>query len=390
MERIARSIPATRVSDAPVQGVVRTGSNVDLGSMPIPVHSPDDGGRYLTAAVCLVRDPESGSINAGIYRTMVHPGNRLTIDTAPEHDLGRVLQGGRTHGKSIDVALVVGGHPAFHIASQAKVPIHVDSLGLMGSLLGAPVEVVKAKTVDLDVPAHAEIVIEGRIAPANYLPEGPFGEFSYYYGATSKSPVMDITAITHRVDPIYLDIHPAHPDHRCLWLFPGREARLLQMLRNAVPGVLNACLPFEAGGMVAHISMDKVHDGDVRRALMIALSSDVYIKHAMEFDRDIDIYSPGHTLWALSVRFQADADLMIIANARGFAEDPSSYSRGDRDVPGGLTTKSGFDATVPLGRLKPTADLIPERYAGLDLADYLRDADLAAAGLGRAGERPGR
>jgi 2,5-furandicarboxylate decarboxylase 1 len=242
----------------------------------------------------------------------------------------------------------------------------------MGSLLGRSVPVTRCVTVDLDVPTHAEIVIEGRILPGERMAEGPFGEFSYYYGASPRSPVCEITAITRRHDAIYLDIHPAHSDHRCLWLFPGREARLLSMLRQVIPGIRAVHLPLDGAGMVAYISLQKAHDGDVRRALMIALSSDVYLKHAMVFDPDVDIYDLGHVLWALAVRFQADSDLMVIPNARGFQEDPSSYSLSDRQTPGGLTTKSGFDVTAPMGTpYAERADLLPDKYADLRLDDYL-------------------
>src|SRR5213075_3204989 len=101
--------------------------------------------------------------------------------------------------------------------------------------------------------AHAEIVIEGRILPQERMPEGPFGEFSYFYGSSSRSPACEITAITHREDAIYLDIHPTHSDHRCLWLHPGREVRLLTMLRAAIPGVEAVHLPLDGAGMVAYI-----------------------------------------------------------------------------------------------------------------------------------------
>jgi 2,5-furandicarboxylate decarboxylase 1 len=374
LSRLSSSVPPTRVTGGPVQDICLVGREVKLETLPVPVHAPKDGGPYITAGVCLVRDPVTGAHNAGIYRTMIQSQNRVTIDTDPNHDLGKVITWGRENSVPVDVAIVIGSHPCLHLASQAKVPISVDSLGLMGSLLGHSVPVTRCLTVDLDVPTHAEIVIEGQILPGERMAEGPFGEFSYYYGASPRSPVCEVTAITHRRDAMYLDIHPAHSDHRCLWLFPGREARLLSMLRQVIPGIRAVHLPLDGAGMVAYISLQKAHDGDVRRALMIALSSDVYLKHAMVFDPDIDIYDLGHVLWALAVRFQADTDLMVIPNARGFQEDPSSYSLSDRQTRGGLTTKSGFDVTAPVGARYPErADLLPDKYADLRLDDYLAD-----------------
>jgi 2,5-furandicarboxylate decarboxylase 1 len=372
--RLDRHTATTRVAGGPVQEVRLLGGEASLTRLPVPVHAPKDGGPYITSGVCLVRDPVSGAHNAGIYRMMVQGDNRITVDTDPAHDLGKVIRWGADHSAPVEVAIVIGAHPALYLASQAKVPISVDSLGLMASLLGRSIPVTRCATVDVDVPADAEIVLEGQILPDQRMAEGPFGEFSYYYGASPRSPVCVITAITRRHDPIYLDIHPAHSDHRCLWLFPGREARLLAMLRQAIPGVRAVHLPLAGAGMVGYISLDKAHDGDVRRALMIALSSDVYLKHAMIFDPDIDIYDLGHVLWALAVRFQADTDLMVIPYARGFQEDPSSYSLASRQEPRGLTTKTGFDVTAPKGTPFPErADLLPQEYAGLNLDEYLAD-----------------
>lgn len=372
IERLSGGVPTSPAKSVPAQEVCRQGEDVDLAELPIPVHSPRDGGRYITAGVCLVRDPVSGAHNAGIYRVMVHGRNEITILAGPDHDLGRILAKAKSDGRATDVAIVIGAHPALHLASQAKVPVEADSLELMGSLIGESIPVARGLTVDVDVPAHAEIVLEGRVLPDRTLPEGPFGEFSYYYGSEPDAPVCEVTALTRRAAPWYLDIHPAHADHRALWLFPGREVRLLQLLQAQVPGVRAVHLPLAAGGMMAHISLEKSHDGDAQRALMIALSSDIYIKHAFVFDPDVDIYDFRHAAWALAVRFQADTDLFTVPYAQGFSEDPSSYGRLDRRPFGGLTTKCGFDVTVPLGTAHPDrADLLPEAYADIRLEDYL-------------------
>ncbi len=369
--RRTQLIEPARTREVPVQETRLTGDKANLAVLPIPVHAPEDAGRYITAAVCIVRDPDTGAHNAGIYRTMVKGPRLVTISADPSHDLGKVMKWGADHGVPIECAMVIGSHPALHLASQAKTPISTDAYSLMGSLLGEPVPVARAETVDLDVPAHAEIVIEGKILPGQREHEGPFGEFTYYYGE-STAAVCEITAITHRPDPLYLDIHPAHTDHRCLWIFPGREARLLSMLQAVIPGVRGVHIPLDGAGMVAYISLHKHHDGDARRALTIALASDVYIKLAMVFDPDINIFDPGHVLWALALRFQADEDLMIIAGSRGYEEDPSSYSRSDRRLPGGLTTKTGFDVTAPKDKpYPPRADLLPSEYAGINVEDYL-------------------
>jgi len=369
---IAAPLPTTAASAAPVQELVARGEEVDLRTLPIGVHSPDDAGRYITAAVTLVRDPRTGLTNGGIYREMILDERSITVNVAPAHDLAAIL--GEAHGKAaIDCAIVIGGHPTLAIASQAKNPRTVDTLGLAGALQGAPLETVRGVSVDLELPAHAEIVIEGRLRPDRKESEGPFGEFTYYYGA-SRGWILDVTAITRRRDAIYVDLHPAHVEHRCLWLYPGREARLLALLRGGVPGVRAVRLPFHGAGLSAYISLGAHLEGDAQRALLLALSSDTYIKHAFVFDDDIDIFEDEQVLWALNTRFQADRDLIVVPRSKGVRMDPSGYDYLDRGARGTLVTKAGFDVTMPPSRpFGPRADLPPAGYEELDARAYLDD-----------------
>jgi 2,5-furandicarboxylate decarboxylase 1 len=360
-----------QVETGPVRQKRRLGSDADLGDLPIGVHSPEDGGRYITSGVCLARDQESGAINAGIYRTMVKGPRRLTISVDPGQDMDRIVRWGREHGEPVDVAIVIGGHPALAIASQAKVPITKDSLELLCGLLRREVPVVEGETVALRYPAGSEIVIEGRIPPGATDEEGPFGEFSYYYGS-STGAICEVEAILHREDAIYVDLHPTHGEHRCLAIFPGREARLLTALRRALPGVRAVHIPESGAGMVGFVAVEKRSDGDARQAFLLALGTDSMLKHVVVVDADVDVSQPGQVLWALAVRFQADRDLLTIPYAQGFTEDPSSYGYRDRITPRGLVTKTGADATLPLdGAPLPRADLLPEAYRDLDPDDYL-------------------
>jgi 2,5-furandicarboxylate decarboxylase 1 len=367
-------LPPRRVPDGPVQEVVDTGEDLDVMRLPIGVHSPDDAGPYITSGVMLVREPGTGATNAGMYRTMVRGPRTLTVNVAPQHDLARILTAAADEGAGpVDFAIVIGSHPTLAIASQAKNPVAVDTLGLAGALQGGPLETVRGVTVDVDVPAHAEIVIEGRVRAERRESEGPFGEFTYYYGA-AEGWICEVTAITRRSDAMYVDLHPAHVEHRCLWLFPGREARLLALLRAGVPGVSAVRLPFHGAALSAYIAMRKQHDGDAQRALLLALSSDTYIKHAVVVDEDIDISEDEQVLWALNTRFQADRDLVVIPRCRGVRMDPSGYDHLDRGAPGTSITKAGFDVTMPLGRpYGPRADVAPTGFEDLDPADYLDD-----------------
>jgi 2,5-furandicarboxylate decarboxylase 1 len=370
IERVGHPLAPEVVVDARAQEVITT-EDINLGVLPICVHAPLDAGRYITSGVCLARDPDSGAINSGIYRIMVKAKDRVTLSVASGDDLARILTGARERGEPVDVAIVVGGHPAIAIASQAKIPIDIDSLAVTGALLGTPLRVRDAITVDLPVPADADVVIEGRVQPGPGEAEGPFGEFSYYYGS-STGWVCELTAITRRSDAIWLDIHPTHREHRILAFAPAHEARLLQTLRARRMAVQAVRIPTESAGLIACISLRKRHDGEPRQLAMTAFGVDSLIKHVVIVDDDIDVTDPGEVAWALAVRLQADRDVLMIPNAMGIAEDPSSYGLASRIEPRGLVTKTALDATMPLeGAIPPRADQLPERYAGLDPRDYL-------------------
>lgn len=370
IERVSEPLMPEVVTEARAQEVITT-EGIDLGELPICVHAPLDAGRYITSGVCLARDQQSGAINSGIYRIMLKGKNRVTLSVDPGDDLARILTTARERGEPVDVAIVVGGHPAIAIASQAKIPIDVDSLAVTGALLGSPLRVHDAITVDLPVPADADVVIEGRVQTGPGEAEGPFGEFSYYYG-TSTGWICDVTAVTRRSDAIWLDIHPTHREHRILAFAPAHEARLLQTLRASRMAVQNVHIPTESAGLIACISLRKRHDGEPRQVAMTAFGVDSLIKHVVIVDDDVDVTDPGEVTWALAVRVQADRDILMIPNSMGIAEDPSSYGYSSRVEPRGMVTKTATDATMPLAAaIPPRADELPERYAGLNPSDYL-------------------
>jgi 2,5-furandicarboxylate decarboxylase 1 len=375
---IRRPVPVARCSgNAPVQEVVQTGADVDLDALPIGVHSKDDAGRYLTAAVTLARDPGTGRTNTGIYRLMATGRNQLTVNAAPDHDLGRILAAATAAGRDVEVAIVVGHHPTYAIGSQLKHDTWTDSHEVVGALLGRPLEVVPAVTVDLEVPAYAEIVLEGVVRTSQVVPEGPFGEFTYYYGA-ARAPVCEITAVTRRREAVFHDLHPTHAEHRCLWLYPGREARLLEAVRASVPGTRAVRIPFHGGSLSAYLSIDKRHESDGKQALLAAFARDHFLKHVIVVDGDIDVLDDDEVLWALNVRFQAGADLVQLPNAKGIRMDPSAVKLQVGGRPQAVTDKLGFDATRPIATEFPErADLPAPGYAAVDLAQLLEPDDLA-------------
>ncbi|WP_109471878.1 UbiD family decarboxylase [Ornithinimicrobium cavernae] len=369
--------PVTVARDvAPVQQIVQDAEDVELARLPFGVHSKDDAGTYITSGVVLARDDLTGTINTGMYRMMITGRRTLTVNAAPDHDLGRVIARARAAGRPVEIAIVIGHHPAYAIASQLKNPTSVDTHELVGALLGAPLRVTPGATVDLPIPADAEIVLEGRVDPTNMEAEGPFGEFSYYYGS-AQAPVCTVTAVTRRADAIFHDLHPTHAEHRCLWLFPGREARLLQAVRRSVPGVRDVRIPFMGGSLSAYIQVEKQKQADGTQAILAALASDHFIKHVYVVDEDIDIHDDQQVLWALNVRFQAGRDLMVLPNQKGIRMDPSARRVNPESATELVTDKLGFDATRPFFPAFPDrADRPVAAYADVNLASFLDENDL--------------
>lgn len=351
-------VPTKRVRKAPVHEVILENDDIDLGLLPIVRHTAHDSGRYITAGVGLVREPSSGVINAGIYRMQIIDEKRLTVYAVPTHDLGVIISKARKSGRRIPFAVVIGHHPAFTLASQADVPADkVDSLEVAGALLGNPLEVIPARTVPLDVPANAEIVIEGYIDPRDTLPDGPFAEFTYYYGAGESVPILTVESITMRHDAMYVDVHNAHVEHRCLFMHPGYEARLYERVKSVAPSLHAVEMPFDGAGMLGIISFREPEDGEVERGMLAALQHEkMFLKHVVAVDHSVDISDLGQITWAVMTHFQADRSLISL-DGPGFPLDPSSLREDGKHV----TRKLGFDATTPAHMKEaPLANLLQD------------------------------
>jgi 2,5-furandicarboxylate decarboxylase 1 len=373
IDRLGRGIPPARCADGPVKEVRHVGNAVDLSMLPIPTHAEHDGAPFLTAAVGIARDGEKGLLNTGIYRMMVMDRNHVTVGTWT--DLRAIIEEGHADGRIVEFAAVVGHHPAFQVSSQAKIPRSVDSLEIAGAMLQEPLAIVNAETIDLPVPAGAEIVLEGRFEPGVMQADGPFGESIGYY-ESGLAFVLEVTAITHRHDAIYLDINNVHDEHPCLSGFPAREAQLLAHLRSIYPHVKAVRIPTRTASMHAHISVDPQRDGEAKQILMLALGAFPRLKHVVAVNTDVDIDDDERMFWALATRFEGDRDLFVIPYVSGTEEDPSSYTLKDRYVPGDLRTQVGFDATVPLGvPFRERADQVGPQFADMDVEAMLAPLD---------------
>ncbi|MBI2988933.1 MAG: UbiD family decarboxylase [Deltaproteobacteria bacterium] len=328
-KREANVVPPIEVSgrNAPVKEVIWKGDQIDLNKLPTVWHNEFDSGYYIDSGVSLLKDPDSGKVNAGIYRHEVQNSSELGFMSNPGHHGSHILRRMRELGKPLEVAIAIGHHPAFLMAAVSQLAGIGGELEACGGLLGEPLEVVRAETVDLMVPSRAEIVIEGVIDtdPKAMRKEGPFGEYPRYYTGVGTAPYTKITAITMRKDAIYQTVFNAHIEHTCLGALP-RMGSLYRRVREAVPSVTMVNLPVSGMGRAhAYISLKKARDGEPKQVAFAAFAVDPLIKHVFVVDDDVDVFDEVEVLWCMCTRFQADRDLAIIPYALGNRLTPKSY-----------------------------------------------------------------
>jgi 2,5-furandicarboxylate decarboxylase 1 len=331
-------LPWVEVTSAAVQEVVHT--DVDLlKQLPIPKHNELDSGPYITAGLLISRNPVTGVQNVAIHRCQISGPDRIGVLLLPRHTLAYYRMAEQA-GEGLEIAIVIGVHPALLLASQAIAALDEDEVGIAGALLGRSVEMVKCRTNAVRVPVQAEIVVEGRILPKVREPEGPFGEFPQYYGPRAAREVIKVDAVTHRRHPIFHTIVGGSFEHLVLGGVP-REATLLQHLKRSFPNVLDVRLT--PGGTCRYhlvVKIDKIREGEPKNIIMAAFGGHYDIKQVVVVDRDVDISSPEEIEWAIATRFQADRDMVVVTGALSSKLDPSSDD--------GVGAKLGFDATAPI------------------------------------------
>ncbi len=387
IQREENRISPKTVKDGPVKERVFTGNQVDLYQLPILTQCEKDGGAFVTAGVTIARNPDTGAFNSGTYRQMVHEKNILGIAIGGHAHLGNCLRKMESQGKGLPVVTYIGHHPLYMLGSQSRVPFGEDEMAVIGGLIEEPVELIACETVDLMVPAHAEIAIEGFIRPNERRWEGPFGEYTQYYGYARNSPVFEVTAITHREKPYYQDIFSVGPEHH-LSTRLGREAVLYQKVRASCPSVLEVSMPLSGMcRLAAYVQIDKQYDGEAKMAALAALASDVFVKFAVIVDKDVNVRNEEEVLWAVATRTQPDQDTFFVPHCIGSRLDPSGYSVWSRQQRNGMNTKWAIDATKPVeAPFEELADVPKDVLDRIDLEDYFSGQQEArrSSGSGRA------
>ncbi|MBI4523907.1 MAG: UbiD family decarboxylase [Deltaproteobacteria bacterium] len=362
-ERVSRPLPAEKVRSGACQEEVF--SSVDLTRLPIITAHELDAGPYITAGVIIVKDPRSGVYNASFQRILPLTKNRAAIYIGRSSDLMRCYQ--ESGDNPLPVAIAIGLHPTFLLAAAVKFPFHVSEIEVAGGLREEPVRMVTAVSVPLDVPASAEIILEGRLLPRVTEAEGPFGEYTGYYGAGSiaarQSQVIEFTALTHRRRPIYqaLTSGPTLGHESSYLSCLAKEAIVLQAAMAVSPAVERVNIMLSRYIAVIQVN-DKRRKGDVSQIMAAAFSAMEYLKYVVLVDEDVDIESYSDVFWAISTRVDPGRDLLIFPKMRMEPLDPSTEEMCD---------KVGIDATVPLDRKEGFKRTAIPNFDEIDLDDYL-------------------
>jgi 2,5-furandicarboxylate decarboxylase 1 len=349
--------PPPVVERAPCQEVIV--KEVNLYDLPILLHLPQDAGRYIASNVVITRDPDLGR-NMCYHRL-------LRLDKT--HFAARIVERRGTHtamqktAGDLPVAICIGVSQAVHLAASMSPPPEVDELAVAHAL--APTPLVKCLTNDLEVPADAEIVLEGRITK-RLASEGPFMDLTETMDITRDQPVVEIDLITHRRDPIFHALLPGGLEHKMLMGMPKEPTIFAEVSKVARCTAVNIT-PGGTSWLHAVVQIDKQGPEDGRLAIDAAFKGHGSLKHVWIVDTDVNLYDPAEVEWALATRFQADRDLVVYTNQPGSSLDPSGAH-----VPGqkSLTAKMGLDCTIPWG-----ADLskyTKGQYGAVDLGEYVK------------------
>lgn len=355
---LEKPIAPNIVPKAPCQENIILKEDIDLYKIPIPQSAPKDGGPFITGGVIVSKELNGTKQNLSFQRMQVKGKNKLGIMINEWRHLKDFYDEAEKEGKSLPIAVVCGADPAIYIAAGLR--YEGDETEIAGAIRGKAIDVVKCITSDIYVPSTAEFVIEGEILPDYREKEGPLGEFTGHYSNPWLSPVVKVTAITHRNEPIYQTINGASFEHINLGNVLPREPLLKKFTKYVSSGVINVHIPPYGSGFLAIIQIRKKNPGEPKNVALAAMMTYVNIKNVIVVDEDVDIYNASDVMWAVTNRVIPERDIFYIPNAQGHELDPCSDSRG-------VQTKMGIDATLN----EDSKGIERVRYPEVDLSIYI-------------------
>ncbi|HIK08686.1 MAG TPA: UbiD family decarboxylase [Oscillatoriaceae cyanobacterium M33_DOE_052] len=329
----------------PCQQVVLEGEAVDLHQIPMIRPYSGDAGKIVTLGLIITKDCETGTPNVGVYRLQLQSRNTMTVHWLSVRGGARHLRKAAARGQKLEIAVAIGVDPLLIMAAATPIPVDLSEWLFAGLYGGSGVQLAKCKTLDLEIPAQSEFVLEGTITPGEVLPDGPFGDHMGYYGGVEDSPVIHFHCITHRENPIYLTAFSGRPPKEEAMIAIALNRIYTPILRQQVSEIVDFFLPMEAlSYKAAIISIDKAYPGQARRAALAfwsALPQFTYTKFVIVVDKDIDIRDPRQVVWAISSKVDPSRDVFILPNTPFDTLDFASEKIG-------LGGRMGIDATTKI------------------------------------------
>ena len=374
----------------PCQQQVFEGEAVNLDALPLLRPWPGDAGRIITLGLVITKDPETGTPNVGVYRLQQQSINTMTVHWLSVRGGARHLRKAAAMGKKLEIAIAIGVHPLLVMAAATPIPVQLSEWLFAGIYGGEGVRLSRCRSVDLQVPSHSELVLEGMITPGEDLADGPFGDHMGFYGGEEPSPLVRIQCITQRRDPIYFTTFSGRPPKEDAMLAIALNRIYTPILRQQIPEIVDFFLPMEGlSYKLAVIAIDKAYPGQAKRAAMAfwsALPQFTYTKFVVVVDKSINIRDPRQVIWAISALVDPQRDLFVLENTPFDTLDFASEQLG---LGGRLaidaTTKVGPERNhawgEPLSRSAELEARLDQRWGELGLGDIgLRAPDPALFG----------
>ena len=353
---IEHPAPPQVVEKGACQEIIET--NVDLTKLPIMHYTEKDGGKYIASAVSIVKDPQFGR-NMCFHRLMLKDKNHFVARIVENRGTDSAL---KKAGGELEIAFCIGNSTAVMLSAATTLPMGIDELGMANAL--EKTELVKCKTIDLEVPVDSEFVLEGKITKEKAT-EGPFLDLTGIVDRERQQPIVEIKCITHRKNPIYQTILAGKNEHKFLMGMP-KEPTIYNEVNKICQCKDVYITPGGCSWLHAVVQIKKQNADDGKKAIDATFEGHKSLKHCVIVDEDINIYDPNDVEWAIATRFQADKNTIILSNQPGSSLDPSGdLTEGKKAT----TAKAGLDATVPLvstGKGFKKVD-----YVKVDLNKYL-------------------
>jgi 4-hydroxy-3-polyprenylbenzoate decarboxylase len=367
----------------PCQQIVLKDDQVDLTKLPLLRVYPGDAERVMTLGLMITKDPENRTVNVGVYRLQLQSKNTMTVQWLSIRGATRHLRKAAERGQKLEVAVALGVDPLLIMAAATPIPVDLSEWLFAGLYSGEGVKLAKCKTIDLEVPADAEFVLEGTITPGETAIDGPAGDhMGFYGGVNEKAPLIRFHAVTHRKDPIYMTTFSGRPPKEDAMMALALNRIYTPILRQQVPEIVDFFLPMETlSYKAAVLAIDKAYPGHARRAAMAfwsALPQFNYTKFVIVVDKDINIRDPRQVVWSIASKVDPGRDVFILPDTPFDSLDFATEKAG-------LGGRMGIDATTkippetdrywhePLKSDPDTAAMVDRRWAEYGLADLKLD-----------------